>query len=138
MTEVKIVDYKQFAEKIRNIRDDVFIKEQGVPPEIEVDGLDAGAIHAVAYDSMIEIGTGRMLPDGHIGRIAVRKSYRGKGIGKIIMQSLLAEAKKRQLTEVWLSAQYHAKGFYEKLGFRGTGDIYREADIDHLKMRKKL
>ena len=138
MIQVRIVDHEEYFDQIRNVRDDVFCKEQGVPWELEFDGLDSGAIHSIVLDEGIEIGTGRMLPDGHIGRVAVKKRYRGKGIGKMIMQSLIDEAVNMEFPEVWLSSQYHAKGFYEKLGFAVTGGIYQEANIDHIKMKMKL
>jgi predicted GNAT family N-acyltransferase len=138
MIHIRVVDYAEYSELIRNIRDDVFIKEQGVPQDLEYDGLDSSAVHSIAFDEGVEIGTGRMLSDGHIGRIAVRKKYRGKGIGEMIMQSLIDEARNMQLVEVWLSSQYYAKGFYEKLGFVGIGGIYQEAGIDHIKMKKTL
>ncbi len=138
MIKASIVDYNEYFDQIRNIRDDVFSKEQGVPQELEYDGFDSAAMHSLVFDEGTEIGTGRMLPDGHIGRVSVRKQYRGKGIGKMIMKSLIDEAKNMQFTEVWLSSQYHAKGFYEKLGFVEIGGIYQEANIDHIKMKKKL
>jgi predicted GNAT family N-acyltransferase len=138
MIKARIVDYDEFFDQIRNIRDDVFCKEQGIPQDIEFDGFDSAAIHSIVFDEDIEIGTGRMLSDGHIGRIAVEKQYRGKGIGKMIMQSLIDEAINMQFPEVWLSSQYHAKGFYEKLGFIEIGDIYQEANINYIKMKKKL
>jgi predicted GNAT family N-acyltransferase len=138
MIKARIVDYNEYLDQIRNIRDEVFSKEQGVPQDIEFDGLDSAAIHSIVFDEYIEIGTGRMLSDGHIGRIAVKKQYRGKGIGKMIMQSLIDEAINMQFSEVWLSSQYHTKGFYGKLGFIEIGDIYQEANMDHIKMKKKL
>ena len=138
MLKIQIVDYNDYYEQIRNIRDDVFVREQKVSQSIEVDGLDPEATHSIVFDENKEIGTGRILKDGHIGRIAVKKQYRGKGVGKIIMESLLDIAKANQIPEVWLSSQYHAKGFYEKLGFIETGDVYQEAGIDHIKMKKKL
>ena len=138
MTKARIVHYNEYGDQIRNIRIDVFIKEQGVPRELEFDGLDSAAIHCIVFDEDLVVGTGRMLPDGHIGRIAVKKTYRGKGIGKMIMKSLIDKAIKMQFTEVWLSSQYYAKDFYKKLGFIEIGDIYKEADIDHIKMKKKL
>lgn len=138
MIKARIVDYDEYFDQIRSVRDDVFSKEQGVPQEIEVDGLDSTAIHSIVFDEDIEIGTGRMLSDGHIGRIAVKKQYRGKGIGKMIVQSLIDEAINMQFPEVWLSSQYHAKGFYEKIGFIEIDGIYQEANIDHIKMKKRL
>ena len=138
MIEAKIVGYDEYFDQIRNVRDEVFSKEQGVPRELEFDGLDESAIHSIVFDEGVEIGTGRMLSNGHIGRIAVKKPYRGKGIGKTIMKSLMDEAIKMQFPEIWLSSQYHAKGFYEKLGFAAFGDIYQEAGIDHIKMKRNL
>lgn len=138
MIKVSIVNYDEYSYQIRNIREDVFCREQGVPKDLEFDGLDSTAIHTIALDGDIEIGTGRMLSDGHIGRIAVKKQYREKGIGKMIMQCLINDAIRMQFQEIWLSSQYQAKGFYEKLGFAEVGNIYQEADIDHIKMKKKL
>lgn len=138
MIKASIVDYDEYFDQIRNIRDDVFSKEQGVPQDLEYDGLDPAAIHSIVFDEDAEIGTGRMLSDGHIGRIAVKKQYRGKGIGKMIMQSLIDEAVNMRLEEVWLSSQCHAKGFYKRLGFMEIGGIYQEAGIDHIKMKKRL
>ena len=134
----KIVDYKNYNFQIHQVRNKVFVSEQNVPEGIEIDGLDSGAKHALVFDGDKAIGTGRMLPDGHIGRIAVIKQYRGRGIGKSIMEMLIDTAKNLPLSEVWLSSQYHARGFYLKLGFIETGDIYQEAGIDHIKMKKKL
>lgn len=138
MMRVKIVHYDPYFEPIGKIRIDVFSREQGVPHELEFDGLDSTAIHSLVFDEDNEIGTGRMLSDGHIGRVAVLKPYRGKGVGKLIMKSLIDEAINMRLEEVWLSSQYHAKGFYEKLGFFAIGSIYKEAGIDHVKMKKML
>ena len=136
--KIRIVDYDKYPDQIKKIRTDVFSKEQGVPLELEFDGLDSEAIHSIVLDGDTEIGTGRMLSDGHIGRIAVKKQYRGKGIGKMIMQSLMDKAMEIRLPEVWLSSQYYAKDFYRKLGFIEMGGIYKEANIDHIKMKKKL
>lgn len=138
MIKAIIVDYADYYDQIRNIRNDVFCIEQGVPRDLEFDGLDPAAIHSIVFDEDAEIGTGRMFSDGHIGRVAVKKQYRGKGIGKMIMRILIDEAISLQFREVWLSSQYHAKGFYENLGFITIGDIYQEAGIDHIKMKKNL
>ena len=89
MIKAEIVEYNEYCNLIRNIRIDVFIREQGVPQDLEFDGLDSGAVHSVVIDEDLGIGTGRMLPDGHIGRVAVKNRYRGKGIGKMIMRSLI-------------------------------------------------
>ena len=134
----RIVTYKSGEEHIRKIRENVFVKEQGVPADIEIDGLDPVARHVLVFDAEEVIGTGRMLLDGHIGRIAVKKHYRGKGIGTIIINELVRVAGNLQLPEVWISSQCHAKAFYQKLGFFEVGDIYQEADIYHIKMQKNL
>ena len=89
----RIVTYKSGEEHIRKIRENVFVKEQGVPADIEIDGLDPVARHVLVFDAEEVIGTGRMLLDGHIGRIAVKKHYRGKGIGTIIINELVRVSK---------------------------------------------
>ncbi len=134
----KTVNYKEYINEIREIRQNVFIKEQNVPEHIEVDGLDLEAKHVLVFDADQPVGTGRILPDGHIGRIAVKKQYRHKGIGKIIMRALINIAEGMQLSDVWLSSQYHARDFYKKLGFIQQGDIYLEAGITHIKMKKNI
>ena len=134
----RIVTYDVGGKSIKQVRENVFTKEQGVPIGIEIDGLDPDARHVLVFDAEEVIGTGRMLLDGHIGRIAVEKQYRGRGIGKIIVNELVRAAANLQLPEVWLSSQCHAKSFYQKLGFFEVDDIYQEADIDHIKMQKNL
>ena len=135
---IKIVNYHDFIKEIKEIRKDVFIEEQNVPEDVEIDGLDSEAKHVLVFDAGIGIGTGRMLPDGHIGRVAVYRQCRGKGIGKIIMEKLISTAGDLHLSEVWLSSQYHARDFYRKLGFIVFGEIYQDAGIDHINMKKKL
>lgn len=134
----KICSYKDHYEDIRSVRDNVFIIEQNVSKEIEFDGLDDKAVHVVIFDGKIAIGTGRLLPDGHIGRVSVKKEYRKIGAGKLVVQSLIDEAKRRKINELWLSAQLHAKEFYESLGFIAIGEVYKEANIDHIKMVSTL
>jgi len=117
----------------------IFVGEQNVPSGIELDDLDASCVHAVAFDvDGKPIGTGRLLPDGHIGRMAVVKEWRRRGIGVEILQALMAEARKRGHGEVVVSAQLQAAEFYREQGFVAEGKVYPEADILHQKMRKKL
>lgn len=117
----------------------IFVGEQNVPSGIELDDLDAGCIHAIAFDVEDKpIGTGRLLPDGHIGRMAVVKDWRRRGIGAEIMQALLAEARKQGRAEVMVSAQLQAAEFYRGFGFEAEGKVYKDAGILHQKMRKKL
>ena len=133
-----ICDYKSNIEDICAIRYEVFVDEQNVPEELEIDGLDAEATHVLAFVDGVPIGTGRILDDGHIGRVAVLKDYRGFGIGKLIMKELIKWAQDITLKKVWLSSQWHAHSFYLDLGFVCVGDIYKEAGIDHIKMFKAV
>ena len=88
----------------------------------------------MAFVDEVPIGTGRILGDGHIGRIAVLEKHRGLGIGKLIMKELIKWAQEMSLEKVWLSSQWHAHSFYLDLGFVCVGEIYKEAGIDHIKM----
>ena len=117
----------------------IFVGEQNVPSGIELDDQDASCVHAVAFDvDNKPIGTGRLLPDGVIGRMAVIKEWRRRGIGAEILKALIAEARKRGHPEVVISAQLQAAEFYREQGFVAEGKVYEEAGILHQKMRLKL
>ena len=133
-----ICDYISNIEDICAIRYEVFVDEQNVPEELEIDGLDNEAKHVLAFVEGVPIGTGRILNDGHIGRVAVLKDYRSLGIGKSIMKELIKWAQGMNLEKVWLSSQWHAHSFYLDLDFVCVGDIYKEAGIDHIKMYRAL
>jgi hypothetical protein len=133
-----ICDYESHAEDICSIRYEVFVGEQNVPEELEIDGLDGEAKHVLAFVDTVPIGTGRILDDGHIGRVAILKNHRGLGIGKLIMRELIKCAQDMSLEKVWLSSQWHAHSFYLGLGFVCVGEIYKEAGIDHIKMYRVL
>lgn len=121
----------------RSVREAVFIIEQGVPKELEWDEFDAVSRHAIAHDGNGEvIGTGRLLPDGHIGRMAVLAAWRGKQVGRALMERLIAEAAQQKLGPLLLHAQVQAIGFYEKLGFVAEGPTFMEAGIPHRLMRR--
>ena len=137
-TTAIICDYESHTEDICAIRYEVFIDEQNVPEELEIDGLDGEAKHVLAFVDEVTIGTGRILSDGHIGRVAVLKKYRGQGSGKLIMKELIKWAQDMNLEKVWLSSQWHAHSFYLDLGFVCVGEIYKEAGIDHIKMYRAL
>ena len=131
-----ICDYESHTKEICAIRYEVFVGEQNVPEELEIDGLDDEAKHVLAFVDGVPIGTGRILSDGHIGRVAVLKDYRGLGIGKLIMKELIIFAQDMNLEKVWLSSQWHAHSFYLDLDFVCVDEIYKEAGIDHIKMFK--
>ena len=117
----------------------IFVGEQNVPSGIELDDLDASCVHAVAFDvDGKAIGTGRLLPDGIIGRMAVIKEWRRRGIGAEILQALSNEARKRGHAAVVVSAQLQAAEFYREQGFAAEGKVYEDAGILHQKMSKKL
>lgn len=117
------------------VRFTVFVEEQGVPPEIELDDQDRVSVHAVVFEGTTPIATGRLLPDGHIGRMAVLKDWRNRGIGGLMLQKLIERAKARGDREVALSAQVHAVAFYRAHGFVEEGSEYLEAGIRHQAMR---
>ncbi len=130
--QVVIGDWDNLRDHAQALRIEVFVVEQGVPIELEWDEGDEVAIHAVAYDAEGQpIATGRLLPDGHIGRMAVRKSARGRGIGAAVLQALLADAKRLGYGRLVLHAQTHAVEFYRRHGFVVEGDEFMEAGIPH-------
>ena len=137
--EIRIVDFNAAQEGIRAVRERVFVAEQGVPLELEWDGLDEQALHVIACTTGGEVvGTGRILDDGHIGRMAVLKDWRGKGIGRRLLLQLLQIAQQHQQPTVFLSAQLEALGFYEKLGFTANGEVFMDAGIPHRRMQRML
>lgn len=127
---------EEYAFKIRSIRNNVFTNEQHIDPDMDFDGQDSDAVHVLIMCKEKYVGTGRMLHDGHIGRLAVLKEYRGQGLGAKIMLSLIKEAKNKKMKRVYLGSQRHAVGFYEKLGFSVYGEPYTEVDIEHVHMEK--
>ena len=117
------------------IRLTVFVDEQKVPLEEELDAADAHCIHFVARDVEGQaVGCARLLPDGHIGRVAVLKALRGHGVGRALMQAAVAHARKLGFKTVALNAQTQAQGFYETLGFHAEGDGFPDAGIPHIRM----
>jgi predicted GNAT family N-acyltransferase len=120
--------------EIRAIRQEVFVLELKVPEAIDFDGSDSDCRHALAYCGGDVVGTGRMMADGHIGRIAVLKDWRNRCVGSAILQFLLDMAKRDGLAQVYLNSQKSAIGFYEKFGFRQIGDFFIDAGIEHVRM----
>ena len=117
----------------------VFIEEQQVPEALEWDDDDERSRHVLALSVHGEpIGTGRLLPDGHIGRMAVLREWRGKGVGSAILRALLDLARQDGLHLIRLNAQTHALGFYARHGFTIVGDEFIEAGIPHREMQLRL
>lgn len=133
--QAKIVDWHEYAEPLSALRYQVFVIEQGVPVELEIDGEDDTACHAVALiDNDQVIGTGRMLASGKIGRMAVRSDMRCQGVGRAVLDALINEARTQGLAGVSLGAQLSAIAFYQRAGFSCQGDVFIDAGIDHRQM----
>lgn len=123
------------------IRRRVFIEEQNVPEELELDDLDATAVHLLASRDGRPVGTARLLIDGEtakIGRVALLPEARGTGAGAALMRAALDELRARGIRTAKLGAQTHAIGFYEKLGFTAYGPEYDDAGIPHRDMSRAL
>jgi predicted GNAT family N-acyltransferase len=120
------------------VRQEVFIQEQGVPAELELDEYDPLAAHALAYIDGRCIGTGRLVDLGsgqaQIGRMAILANFRGAGVGKQVLEKLVQLASSKQAELIVLHSQVAAIPFYEKLGFEAKGPIYDEAGIPHRNM----
>ena len=124
--------------ELQTLRRAVFVVEQQVPEEEEWDHQDAVSQHVLAIVDGEAVGTGRLLPDGHIGRMAVLKAWRGRGAGRALLRELIAMARYAGFAEAVLNAQTHAIKFYEKQGFAAEGAEFIEAGIAHRVMRLKL
>jgi predicted GNAT family N-acyltransferase len=136
---VRPVNWDATRDKLRAVRHSVFVEEQHVPQELEWDDADERAYHVLATsDEGIPIGTGRLRLDCHIGRMAVLKPWRGRGVGGRILQSLIAYAEREGCEVVRLHAQTHAIAFYARYGFTATGDEFEEAGIPHRLMELRL
>jgi predicted GNAT family N-acyltransferase len=128
-------DWPALAALATPVREAVFIQEQRVPPEMEWDTFDAASLHVVARaPDAHPIGTGRLLPDGHIGRMAVLSAWRNKGVGRALIESLIDAACERKMPHLILHAQTSAAGFYERFGFVREGAEFMEANIPHIRM----
>ena len=138
MLRIETLDWAAARAEASRIRLKVFVEEQRVPREIEMDDMDAACLHALAWLEGRAVGTGRLLPDGHIGRMAVLAESRALGVGGAILERLVEEARHRGMREVVLSAQMHAIGFYRRHGFIEEGRVFEEAGIPHQEMRRVL
>ena len=144
MVRIELMGWEEARTHAAPVRFKVFVEEQGVPREIELDDMDESSLHALAYDGSGKvIGTGRLLPAeregehlvSHVGRLAVLQPWRGRGVGGAILRALIEAARARGDAQVALSAQTHALGFYLAHGFSAEGAQYLEAGIPHQAMR---
>ena len=135
---ILIKTWQDAQQEAYSIRKHVFIEEQGVPEEMELDEFDPSAQHALAYADSQCIGTARLavLPEniGRIGRMAVIPKYRKQGFGSQLLHALLEQGKRLGITQFELHAQLSAIPFYEQFGFHSQGDTYDEAGIAHRDM----
>jgi predicted GNAT family N-acyltransferase len=136
---IRIAPWDEIGEGVRAVREAVFIVEQKIPAEMEWDDIDAECAQALATNEAgVPVGTGRLLPNGYIGRVAVLASHRSLGVGRAIIDILIGEARRRCYAEVALNAQTQAAPFYQKSGFTVAGDEFMEAGIPHVLMKQRL
>ena len=129
-------DWAEYKAPLVQIRTQVFIAEQHVTADLEWDGLDDTALHLLALNEMHEaIGCARLLPDGSIGRMAVLKDWRGRGVGSMLLNAAIKLHRQQAAKTIQLSAQMHAVPFYEKAGFAVCSPPYLDANILHVEMR---
>lgn len=134
---VKKTSTRREFQRALSIRLRVFVAEQGVPREIELDAEDPKAAHFLAYVGVRAVGTARVLIKGReakVGRMAVLKSYRRQGIGRMLLKRSVSWARRSGVRSIFLNAQVPVISFYEKLGFRCVGRRFIEAGIPHSKM----
>lgn len=149
---VRLVAGPEDREAAYAVRFDVFVTEQQVPAELELDELDEVADHFVAFDGDLAVGAGRLVVEppgfegtdpalgtvGHLGRLAVRPEARGSGLGVVLVRAIEERAADRGLAVVVLSAQTHALEFYERLGYTAYGPVFDDAGLPHRWMRRRL
>ncbi len=142
---VKLIETPAELEAAFSLRIRVFVGEQGVPADIELDEFDTDddTVHAVALHDGVVIGTGRLLPDvdgkgPHIGRMAVEQDRRRDGVGGQVLDFLEEQGRERGFRQITLHAQEYVKSFYAGHGYREVGEVFEEAGIPHREMVKEL
>ncbi|WP_227395739.1 GNAT family N-acetyltransferase [Jeotgalibacillus aurantiacus] len=138
---VKVAETEQEKQHAFAVRKKVFVEEQQVPEEEEIDQFDQTATHFVLYDENLPAGAGRFrVKDGKgkIERVCILSEYRGKNAGVIVMNAMELYARERTVLSLILNAQTHAVGFYEKLGYSVTSEEFLDAGIPHVSMEKSL
>ena len=139
---VRLSVSEEDAAGLRALRLDVFVDEQGVPADEELDSDDDIAVHAVAVRDGVVVGTGRLVLvsalEARVGRMAVKATVRRQGVGAALLRFLEAEARSRGIARIVLHAQAHARTFYDKHGYAAEGGPFTEAGIEHISMAKTL
>ena len=135
---LNIVSWQQAEVSLRQIRERVFMQEQSVPAELEWDGLDAEAKHLLLNIGQQPVACARLLPTQHLGRMAVLPEWRGKGLGRRLMQCAIDYAQHHAWHAIHISAQIQAQGFYQRFGFTVTSEPYLDAGIWHCDMRLQI
>jgi predicted GNAT family N-acyltransferase len=132
-------DWPALATGARAVREAVFVEEKGIAPALEWDALDAGCRHVVAVDAAGQaLGTGRLLMDGRIGRVAVLSDWRGQRVGGNLLRRLLEAARQLGLPQVYLHARADSTAFYERFGFVAEGAPFMETGTPHRRMWRRL
>ena len=141
-TAVRLSASEEDAAGLRALRFAVFVDEQGVPADEELDSDDDVAVHAVAVRGGVVVGTGRLVLasplEARVGRMAVRATVRRQGVGGALLRFLEAEARSRGVERIVLHAQAYVRGFYDKHGYVAEGGPFTEAGIEHISMAKTL
>ena len=134
--ELRVVSYKEHRNDIQHIRTQVFILEQGIPESLEWDHFEHSSWHILAFSDSNAVATGRLQQDGKITRIAVLKPWRNMGLANRMIETLIQLADDQGLKSLYLNAQTSATGLYEKHGFTGSGEIFDEGGIEHIRMQR--
>lgn len=133
----EVANWPDKSGQIENIRRQVFIEEQNVPAELEWDGLDEKCTHFIVRHGSQAIATARLKPDGQIGRMAVLKDHRSRGVGSMLLSAVLTHAREMKFNSVYLHAQVQVIDFYTRHGFTVVGDEFLDAGIPHRAMSRK-
>ncbi|MYD43773.1 MAG: GNAT family N-acetyltransferase [Gammaproteobacteria bacterium] len=132
--KVQEVRWQDHESTLKSIRFEVFVGEQGVPIEEELDGMDEVSKHFIAWFHDKPVGVARLMPSGQIGRMAVLRPHRKQGFGALLLQTAVETAMANGIEAPFLHAQTHALSFYEAYGFVAHGDIFLDAGIEHRAM----
>ena len=139
MTEAvcRLADWDSEREALMSVRHRVFVEEQRVPEELEWDEHDNSASHFVVTEHGNIIATGRLKRNGQVGRMAVLPEYRGRGVGSLLLRTIIQHAAHAGLDKLYLHAQLQAIGFYERHGFVAQGEEFLDAGIAHRAMTRE-